>query len=61
MNGADCPICGTDTRVCALCEIVVCRHTARRQRTEDSVESIVCKEPFECIKRVGRAVNGSRL
>jgi len=54
-----CKLCAGDTRVCALCGIVVCRHTARKQRTEDGKESIVCKEPFDgCLKRVGRAVRG---
>lgn len=48
-----------ETRECALCGEVVCRHDARKQRDELGAESIVCKEPFECLKRV--AISAKRL
>lgn len=47
---ADCAATEQPTRICPICASVMCRHDARRQTT-DNGDSIVCKEPWGCLKR----------
>lgn len=50
---------GIDTRDCALCNAMICRHSARKGplRTEGGKwdpEAIVCKEWAPCVVRTGK-------
>ena len=56
MKCTPCAETGQPIKSCEMCGVEFCRHNARRQTDENGVQAIVCLEPFECLKRVGRAI-----